>query len=109
MRGNAWLDGYFGPPIPRRDNFVYELLRERYEPEEKARQAEVDAMIAMGWGATDGPKIPEDWRTRMGPDTEGRRAKFAAAGRGKLTFWRNGVSGKVTFWRNGVRGRGKAK
>jgi len=30
--------------------------------------AELDAMIEMGWGNVDQNKIPSDWRTRRGPE-----------------------------------------
>src|ERR1700678_1021667 len=64
-----------------RDGIVEGVMVERLRSQELARDQELDAKIAMGWGATDAHKIPADWRTRMGPDSATRRALFQMRGK----------------------------
>lgn len=61
-------------PPEYRDGFIDEIYAGEFRVAQAAREREVDAKIAMGWGATEACDIPANWREVRGPDSEGRRA-----------------------------------
>jgi hypothetical protein len=57
---------YFNSQSCRPDDAVFDKLKSKsYVP-----MSELDEMSRMGWGSTPQTRIPEDWRTRMGPHKE---------------------------------------
>jgi hypothetical protein len=72
--GKFTLDFVLPDPPEYRDGFVDELYSAAFRARQAARDREVDELIAMGWGGTQGRLIPENWREVRGPDSEARRA-----------------------------------
>lgn len=63
-----------------RDMTAIFAIGDKFNREQAERAKMIDEQLAMGWGRTPQDKIPADWRTRRGPETEEQQALFRECG-----------------------------
>lgn len=88
------LDMEFADPeilVSTRDNVLFELLSVEFNLQEEAWDREQAEKIVMGWGDTPSGRIPNDWRTRRGPERKVTKEGKQAVSRAQKLRHKRGV------------------